>query len=196
MYQADIDNNTNYKTKESFTQEFTRSCLGRILIFGVILLAGLLVAYFTAPTEDDMNEEMSDNLMQCLEVNDGVKGDVVDDVVHNLTFIFTTADTTVIPEDVLQTYHKYNRLVSYRHTFYSTTYIHNNMHPEGTRVGVGIFGLIIPTAYFGDILLEVGPIHKGYEQKLNQQVIGQPEEIDLGKTPEIREFHYKGDEDE
>ena len=36
MYQADIDNNTNYRTNESFTQEFTRSCLGRILILGVI----------------------------------------------------------------------------------------------------------------------------------------------------------------
>ena len=196
MYQADIDNNTNYKTNESFTQEFTRSCLGRILIFGVILLAGMLVAYFTAPTEDDMNIEMNDNLMQCLEVNDGVKGDAVDDFVHNLTFIFTTADTTVIPEDKLQTYYKYNRLVSYRHTFYSTSYIHNNMHPEGTRVGVGIFGLIIPTAYYRDILLEVGPIHKGYEQKLNQQVIGKPEEVDLGKTPEITEFHYKRDPEE
>ena len=31
MYQAE---NTNFKTNESFTQEFTRSCLGRILIAG------------------------------------------------------------------------------------------------------------------------------------------------------------------
>ena len=111
MYQADIDNNTNYRTNESFTQEFTRSCLGRILIFGVIILVGMLVAYFTAPKEEDMNEEMTDNLMQCLEVNDGIKGDVVDDYVHNLTFIFTTADTTVIPQDDLEIFHKYNRLI-------------------------------------------------------------------------------------
>ncbi|SEA52668.1 hypothetical protein SAMN05216462_1657 [Xylanibacter ruminicola] len=143
-----------------------------------------------------MNEEMTDNLMQCLEVNDGIKGDVVDDYVHNLTFIFTTADTTVIPQDDLQTYHKYNRLVSYRHTFYSTSYLHNNMHPEGTRVGVGIFGIIIPTVFFEDILLEVGTIHKGYEQRLNQPEVKEPEEVDLGQTPEITEFHYKGNEDD
>ena len=191
MYQAD---NTNFKTNQSFTQEFTRSCLGRIIIAGVIILVGLLVAYFTAPKESDMNDEMQDNIMQCLEVNDAVKGDAVDDYVHNLTFIFTTADTTYIPQDVLETYYKYNRLESYRHTFYSTSYIHNNMHPEGTRVGVGIFGIIIPTVLYEDILLEVGPVHKGYEQKLNQAPIQQDDE-DLGENPNITEFHYKGDQE-
>ena len=190
MYQAD---NTNYRTNQSFIQEFTRSCLGRIIIATVIILAALLMAYFTAPRESDMDAEMNDNLMQCLEVNDGVKGDVVDDYVHNLTFIFTTADTTVIDRDKLETYEKHNRLESYRHTFYSTSYIYNNMHPEGTRVGVGIFGIIIPTVFYEDILLEVGPVHKGYEQKLNQAPI--MDDTDLGENPNITEFHYKGDQE-
>ena len=190
MYQD--DNNTNYRTNQSFTQEFTRSCLGRIIIAGIILLVALLVAYFTAPKEDDMNMEMTDNIMQCLEVNSIEKGDAVDDYVHNLAFIFTTADSTMIPEDVLETYHKYNRLESYRHTFYSTSYIHNNIHPEGTRIGFGVFGIIIPTVLYQDILLDVGPVHKGYDQKLNQQVIA-PQDEDLGENPNITEFHYKGD---
>ncbi len=193
MYQ--VDNNTNYRTNETFTQEFTRSCLGRILIAGVIVLAGMLVAYFTAPKEQDMDSEMLDNIMQCLEENDGVKGDVVDDYVNNFTFIFTTSDTTVIAKDILDTYFKHNRLESYRHSFYSTSYIYNNMHPEGTRVGVGVFGIIIPTVQYKDLLLEVGPIHKGYEQKLNQQIINNTQdEEDLGENPNITEFHYKGDE--
>lgn len=189
MYQD--DNNTNYRTNQSFTQEFTHSCLGRILIGGVILLVALGLAYFTAPKEADMNLEMTDNIMQCLEANSLEKGDAVDDYVHNIAFIFTTADSTAIPEDVLDTYYKYNRLESYRHAFYSTTYIHNNMHPEGTRIGVGIFGVIIPTVLYQDILLDVGPVHKGYEQKLNQAPI--VEEPDMGETPNITEFHYKGD---
>ncbi|MBR6852628.1 MAG: hypothetical protein IKM78_01805 [Prevotella sp.] len=189
MYQAE---NTNFKTNQSITQEFTRSCLGRIIIAGVIILVGLLLAYFTAPKENDMDDEMLDNLMQCLEVNDGIKGDAVDDYVHNLTFIFTTADTTVIPKDELETFHKYNKLESYRHTFYSTSHIYNNMHPEGTRVGVGIFGIIIPTVLYEDILLEIGPVHKGYEQKLNNAPINTQDD-DLGETPNITEFHYKGD---
>lgn len=189
MYQD--DNNTNYRTNQSFTQEFSRSCLGRIVIAGVILLVAMLVAYFTAPKENDMNLEMTDNVMQCMEANSLEKGDVVDDYVRNLAFIFTTADSTAIPKDVLDAYYKYNRLESYRHTFYSTSYIYNNMHPEGTRIGIGIFGLIIPTVLYQDILLDVGPVHKGYEQKLNQQVIV-PDD-DLGVTPNITEFHYKGD---
>ena len=168
MYQTD---NTNYRTNKSFAQEFSRSCLGRILIGGVILLIGLVVAYFTAPKEQDMDEEMLDNIMQCLEMNSKVRGDVVDDYVHNLAFIFTTADVNVIPKEVLTTYYKYNRMESYRHTFCSTTYIYNNMHPEGIRVGIGIFGIIIPTVLYEDILLDVDPVHKGYEQKLNQPVI-------------------------
>ena len=69
------------------------------------------------------------------------------------------------------------------------------MHPEGTRVGFGIFGVIIPTVLYEDILLDVGPVHKGYEQKLNQEVIGKPEDEDLGENPNITEFHYKGDEE-
>ena len=138
-----------------------------------------------------MNLEMTDNVMQCMEANSLEKGDVVDDYVRNLAFIFTTADSTAIPKDVLDAYYKYNRLESYRHTFYSTSYIYNNMHPEGTRIGIGIFGLIIPTVLYQDILLDVGPVHKGYEQKLNQQVIV-PDD-DLGVTPNITEFHYKGD---
>ena len=193
MYQAD---NTNFKTNESFTQEFTRSCLGRIIIAGVIVLVALIVAYFTAPKESDMDLEMTDNIMQCLEVNDSIKGDAVDDYVHNLTFIFTTSDTTMIPKDVLDTYYKYNRLESFRNTFHSTSYIHNNMHPEGVRVGFGIFGIIIPTVLYSDILLDVGPVHKGYEQKLNQAPVAtQDEEEDLGENPNIQPFHYKGDED-
>ena len=191
MYQAE---NTNFKTNQSFAQEFTRSCLGRIIIAGVILLVAMFVAYFTAPKEADMNLEMTDNIMQCLEVNTDVKGDVVDDYVHNLAFIFTTADTTVIPKDIIETYYKYNRLESYRHTFFSTTYIHNNMHPEGTRVGVGVFGLIIPTVLYKDILLDVGPIHKGYEQKLHQDVV--IDDDDLGENPNITEFHYKRNPDD
>jgi hypothetical protein len=48
---------------------------------------------------------------------------------------------------------------------------------------------------YEDILLDVGPVHKGYEQKLNQEVIGKPEDEDLGENPNITEFHYKGDEE-
>ena len=94
MYQAE---NTNFKTNQSVTQEFTRSCLGRILIAGVIILVGLLLAYFTAPKESDMNEEMLDNVMQCIEVNDAIKGDAVDDYVHMSTTLLLSSPLLIQP---------------------------------------------------------------------------------------------------
>ena len=191
MYQAE---NTNFKTNQSFTQEFTRSCLGRIIIAGVILLVAMLVAYFTAPKEADMNLEMTDNIMQCLQENDSIKGDDIDDDVNNFGFIFTEADTTQISEDVRKAYHMYNKLEVYRHTFYATTHLRNNLHPEGIRVGVGVFGLVIPTINYRDILLDVGPVHKGYNQRIIQPNTNN--EVDLGENPNIQEFHYKRNPDD
>lgn len=88
----------------------------------------------------------------------------------------------------------YNRLQVYRHGLYSTAYLHNNLHPEGVRVGFGAFGLIVPTVLYKDILLDVGPVHKGYDQKLIQQVT--VPDTDLGQNPNIQEFHYKRNPDD
>ena len=49
--------------------------------------------------------------------------------------------------------------------FICTALLHNNFRPEGIRVGVGIFGIVIPTVNFNDFLFRIGPMHKGYDQK-------------------------------
>ena len=191
MYQSD---NRNYQTKESMGKAFKNSCLGKLVIFFAFLLVILLIAYFTTPTEKEMRIEMEDNIMQCLEGNDSIKGDDIDDDVNNFGFIFTEADTTQISEDVRKAYHMYNKLEVYRHTFYATTHLRNNLHPEGIRVGVGIFGLVIPTINYQDILLDVGPVHKGYNQRILQPNTNN--EVDLGENPNIQEFHYKRNPDD
>jgi len=191
MYQSD---NRNYQTKESMGKAFKNSCLGKLVIFFAFLLVILLIAYFTTPTEKEMRIEMEDNIMQCLEENDSIKGDDIDDDVNNFGFIFTEADTTQISEDVRKAYHMYNKLEVYRHTFYATTHLRNNLHPEGIRVGVGIFGLVIPTINYRDILLDVGPVHKGYNQRIIQPNTNN--EVDLGENPNIQEFHYKRNPDD
>ena len=89
MYQADRG---NYRTKESMGKVFMHSCLGRLLIFVAFIFVMLFIAHFTTPTEKEMAEEMEDNIMQCLEENDSIKGDPIDDYVHNLGFIFTKGD--------------------------------------------------------------------------------------------------------
>lgn len=191
MYQADRG---NYRTNESMGKAFMHSCLGKLIIFVAFLIVMLLIAYFTTPTEKEMTEEMEDNIMQCLEENDSIKGDAIDDYVHNLGFIFTRADSTNVAEEVRQAYHMYNRLEVYRHTFYATAYLRNNLHPEGVRVGFGAFGLVIPTVLYKDILLDVGPVHKGYDQKLLKPAT--IPDSDLGQNPNIQEYHYKRNPDD
>lgn len=190
MYQSD---NRNYQTKESMGKAFKNSCLGKLVILSAFLLVILLIAYFTTPTEKEMRIEMEDNIMQCLEENDSIKGDDIDDYVNNLGFIFTYADSMNVEPDIRKAYHMYNRLEVYRHTFFATAYLHNNLHPGGVRVGFGLFGLVIPTVLYKDILLDVGPVHKGYDQKIYRPEMP---DYDMGKTPNIQEFHYKRNPDD
>ena len=82
----------------------------------------------------------------------------------------------------------------YHHPLYSTAYLFNNMHPEGVRIGVGVYGLVVPTLTFHDLLLDVGPMHKGYNQKIIRT--GVIPDTDLGSNPNIQEFHYKRNPDD
>jgi hypothetical protein len=140
-----------------------------------------------------MRDEMNDNIMQCMEMNDSIRGDQIDDFVHNIGFIFTTADSTKVGKEWREVFDKYNRLEIYNHAFFRTAYVYNNVKTEGTRVGFGLFGAVIPTANFNDFLLRIGPMRKSYNQKLiNTTII----DADLGTNPNIQEFHYKRNPDD
>ena len=184
----------NYKSDDTLKDAFLHSCLGKLVILAGIVAMLLVLAYFTAPTEQEMMTEMDDNVMQCLEENDSIRGDVIDDYVNNLGSVFTAADTTQIVPDLIKAYRKLNRMEVYHHSLYSTAYIFNNMHPEGVRIGFGAFGIIVPTVTYKDLLLDVGPMHKGYNQKIIQT--GVIPDTDLGSTPNIQEFHYKRNPDD
>ncbi len=184
----------NYKPKETMKDAFLHSCLGKLTILGAILLVILLIAYMTKPSEQQMMTEMEDNIMQCLEENDSIKGDQIDDFVHNFGHVFSTADTTKIEPDIIKAYYKLNRIEIYKHSFYTTCYIFNNMYPQGMRIGFGAFTLVMPTVTYKDILLNVGPIHKGYDQKVIKTTV--IPDTDLGRNPNIQEFHYKRNPDD
>ena len=51
------------------------------------------------------------------------------------------------------------------------------MHPEGIRVGIGFFFVVIPTINYSDILLDITPMLKGYDQ---QKLIEQPDSTNEG----------------
>jgi hypothetical protein len=176
------------------TQAFTHSCLGKLLVMTGILIVLLIVAYFTAPTEKEMRDEINDDVMQCLEMNDSIRGDRIDDYVNNIGFIFTTADSTKEGQEWREIFDKYNHIEIYRHAFFTTAYVYNNILTEGSRVGIGAFGVVVPTMNFNDFLLRVGPMHKGYNQKLIQT--GTIPDTDLGTNPNIHEYHYKRNPDD
>jgi len=173
----------NYRTQESMTHEFTHSCLGRIIIAAAVIMALLVVAHFTVPGEEKMMNEMTDNIFQCIEANDSIKTDWLDDAVNNVFYIFTTADSVSDPE-VIDNFYKYNKVEYERHAFYATTLLRNNFKPEGFRVGYGLFGLVIPTVNFNEFLFRIGPLHKGYEQKPIKATIT-VEGYNFGSDPEL-----------
>jgi hypothetical protein len=177
--------------EKNFFKKLLSSKSGRIIFACGILIFLLIFIYISAPTKKEMTRVMTDNVMQCLEDNNRYRGDAIDDFVHNLGYSFTEADTTNIASEVIETYRKYNELVPHRHLFYSTAYIHNNLHPEGTRVGVGFLGFIFSTVQYTDLLLDVEPVHKGYEQKLLDPT--EIKEADLGTNPNVTEYHYHED---
>jgi hypothetical protein len=160
----------NFRTDESLAHEFRHSCLGRLLILAAIVAVLLVIAAVTVPNSDTMRIETQDNIHQCLQANDSIKTDWIDDAVNNIGYIFTHADS--IPDtETIQSYERYNTLKVYPHTFYSSALLHNNLHPEGARVGIGVFGVVIPTVIFSDILIRLGPMHKGYDQAPVQRTI-------------------------
>ena len=190
----DQTGNQNYKTNESVGKMFLHSCLGKFIIFAAILVVLFIIAVLTKPTDQEMRDEMNDNIMQCMEMNDSIRGDQIDDFVHNIGFIFTSADTTKVGKEWREVFDKYNRVEIYRHTFFTTAYVYNNILTEGSRVGIGAFGVVVPTMNFNDFLLRIGPMHKGYDQKLIRRSV--IPDTDLGSNPNIQEFHYKRNPDD
>jgi hypothetical protein len=128
-----------------------------------------------------MKEEMIDNVRQCIESPDSIHTDWIDDAVANVGYIFTEAGPNV-NKDMLDNFNKYNRMVYYNHGIYSSMRIYNNFHVEGIRCGIGIFGMIIPTINFNDLLLRVGPVRRDYNQPIAPDM-GDDEYF--GSTPDL-----------
>ena len=183
-----------FKKKESPFQAFYHSCLGKLAILGGILILLFIVALMTKPTQEEMEMEMVDNILQCIQANDSIQGDDIDDQVNNLNNMFSKADTAKIHKDLLKSLKKNNRLEIYNHSFFRTAYILNNIHPEGVRVGVGMFGVVYPTVIYKDLLLNVGPMQKNYKDGVIRT--GTINTHDFGSNPAVKPYHYQGDPDQ
>ena len=183
-----------YKKNETAFQAFYHSCLGKIVILFGILIILFIVGLMTKPTQEEMEMEMVDNILQCIEANDSIQGDEIDDQVNNLNSIFSRADTAKINKELLVSLKKNNRLEIYNHSFFRTAYIINNIYPQGTRVGIGMYGVVYPTVLYKDLLLNVGPMQKKYKDGVIRT--GTINTHDLGTNPAVKPYHYQGDPDQ
>ena len=190
----DQTSNGGYKKTETPFQAFYHSCLGKLVIFGGILVVLFIVGLMTKPTQQEMEMEMVDNILQCIQANDSILGDDIDDQVNNLNSVFSRADTAKINKELLESLKKNNRLEIYNHSFFRTAYILNNIYPQGVRVGFGMFGIVYPTVIYKDLLLNVGPMQKNYKDGVIRSTIVKP--ADLGTNPAVKPFHYQGDPDQ
>ena len=190
----DQTSNGNFKKNESPIQAFYHSCLGKIAILIGILILLFIVAIMTKPTQEEMEMEMVDNILQCIQANDSIQGDDIDDQVNNLNSVFSRADTAKINKELLTSLKKNNRLEIYNHSFFRTAYIINNIHPAGVRVGIGMFSVVYPTVLYKDLLLNVGPMQKKYKDGVIRT--GTINNHDLGTNPAVKPYHYQGDPDQ
>ena len=190
----DQTSNGNFKKNESPIQAFYHSCLGKIAILIGILILLFIVAIMTKPTQEEMEMEMVDNILQCIQANDSIQGDDIDDQVNNMNSVFSRADTAKINKELLTSLKKNNKLEIYNHSFFRTAYILNNIYPQGVRVGIGMFGVVYPTVIYKDLLLNVGPMQKNYKDGVIRSTIVKP--ADLGTNPAVKPFHYQGDPDQ
>jgi hypothetical protein len=191
MYQPSTG---HFKKQETVGQAFSHSCLGRLVIMAAIMLAIIALAIMSKPSEKEMEKETIDNIMQCIQANDSIRGDKIDDTVNNLTNAFTKADTAKVNIELRKAYFQHNRIEVYNHIGLRTAYVFNNVHPEGVRVGFGIFGLVFPTVTYEDLLLNVDPIQREYKDGVIQ--VEEVPAQDLGSNPNITEFHYEDDPDQ
>ena len=183
----------SYRKKDSLVTEFRHSCLGRIIITAVILAILAVIAWMTKPSEQVMYDEMIDNIRECIEANDSINTDWIDDAVNNVGYIFTSADSTV-NEDIMNAFFEYNRLEYNDHTLFATMRLYNNFRIQGVRCGYGIFGIVIPTVNFNDFLLRVGTMRKDYNQSIIRQTYGDDDY--MGENPDLGgAFQYNPDAD-
>ena len=186
-------NRSTYK-KQSMTSEFTSSCLGKLIILAAIGIVLLIVALFTVPSEKEMKAEMEDNVRECLQDNFEKRCDTADEVFNNIRRPFTSADTAFNDKEVLEIFNRNNRLEIFRHALFATARISNNLHPEGVREGIGIFGIVIPILNYDDFLMAEGNVRgKNHDRILPNNSVP---EMDYGDNPMLKPYHYKGNPDD
>ena len=153
-----------YKKHQPVVDLFLRSCLGKVIIIAAVTGIVLLAASTTVPSKAKMEQELTDDIGQCIEECQGNAADISDDFVRNAMSVLTHPDS--IPEQAMDIFWKHNRIEVYHHTFFSTAFLFNNAIPNGKRCAIGVFGMVIPMLKYNDFIMRMVPMRKDYNQRI------------------------------
>jgi hypothetical protein len=182
-------NSDTYK-KQGLLQQFFHSCLGRFVILLIILFGLYIFALITVPSKQIMLVETVDNVHECLQENDSIKADEIDEFINNISRSFSVADTTKTNQEVFKAFLKYNNLEVFSHPGFKTIYLFNSMYPQGCRIGIGVFQSVFSTLRYEDLVLSNGAARGDYGKKLNAptEIPDDEEYNDIHVEP----YHYQG----
>lgn len=181
------NDNETFRTKESAFKQFRHTCLGRIVMTFALLVIVLIIAAISKPSPKKMQEEMWDNIRQSIESDGPSDMDAIDVFVDNIGYTFSSADPDEV-KDICDLFRNYNDTVFYNdNPFVATMYVQNGVEPE--RCGIGIFGMVIPTANFKRFLPKDQPRGEYNEQLVQPNT--DSEEL-YGDTP-VDVFRFEGE---
>ncbi len=158
------------------------SCFGRMLILLIIVGLLTLIAYLTCPSERTMKMEMDDNIRQCIETNDSTKMDALDNALANFGYMFSSAEGEP-DKELMATFNRFNRVECYDHGIYMTSRLFNSYYTEGVRCGIGVFGMVIPTLNYAELLMRLEPRKEYPKKELPVTIEG--DSIYFGDTPDL-----------
>lgn len=185
MFQTDRG---SYRNKETLLRQFTHSCLGQLIIIAAVLGLLMLIAHFTRPSDETMVDEMTDNVLQCIEERDSLNNDWTDLVISNARYMFTTSDSTE-ESQMMKDFNAYGNHLEYNsHALYKTVYLYNNITPAGKRCGIGFMGMVIPMLDFNDMIL--AKIEMRRDSVMQPYVNTISDSIYLGEDPIIEPYEY------
>jgi hypothetical protein len=186
-------NSPSYK-KQSLMQQFFSSCLGRLVILLAVFLGLYIFALITVPSKKMMLEETLDNIHECIQENDSIKGDEIDEIINNISRTISVADTTLTNPELYRAFLKYNRLAVYKHAGFQTVHVFNGIYPQGRRISFGVFQTVISTLNYEDLVLSTGAIRGDYNKQLNAPTELPDSDEYIGTNPNVEPYHFEGDE--
>lgn len=119
-------------------------------IMGLAILA--VIAHFTMPSDEKMIDKAEDEIMEFVTDNAKKLGNKLSSGIGDLASLLLLSDD--VSNSVKSRVLKDNKLVVKDHWLWKTVEVVNDKHPDGTRVGFGLFGLAFVDVSASDLSFE------------------------------------------